>query len=176
MPTRLSARSAKPVGRNTPRSLGFEQLFEGSVGADLAGESRQELDVAPLSQLTDFDEGDRALVGIAHALKGLEVEPRTDEHSQLRLTRGVAQRFVPKDLAQGRSRKKGREHQAGEEAFVTLAAPRVQTLFEHLAKGSIAATKDVVIDGQSAKGPRYPDFAAIAQEAGDDELRSHPLA
>jgi hypothetical protein len=59
--------------------LGFEQFGEVAIRHRHSRELTQTPDIAPLGELADIAQRYRALVGVAHALKGLVFEPDADE-------------------------------------------------------------------------------------------------
>src|ERR1700733_13742642 len=102
MPTRLPARSAKPVGRNTTRSFLLEQGLEVDSPVRFDGEIREPHLVAPFAELGHSTKRGGAFLGVAHALKGLERDAHADEDSELIAATLVAQRFVMKDVNESR--------------------------------------------------------------------------
>src|SRR5450631_1189607 len=123
MPTRLPARSAKPMGRNTACSLWFEQVSERCLSAKFIGQITKGRDVTPLLEAAHFAERHRALVGVADALERFVLGAEPDERTQLRLTLRITEWFAREYGAQVRAREKWRQHQVDEEALVAFAAP-----------------------------------------------------
>ena len=132
------------MGRNTARSLRFEQARQSCVMAWCRWRSRRAAARRATRPLADLAQGDRALVGVADALEGLGLGAESHEYAQLVVTRGIAQWFVAEDLAQRRAREVRREHQVDEQALVALTAPGVAPLAA-LAKRPVATAKDVMI-------------------------------